>query len=72
MHSSQKDDGIDELKAQDIMDMTPAQKNEFLSRRKLQQKKEAEIEAAKRDPQTIILERKQPACKAYLEGKSQR
>lgn len=54
------------------MEMTPAQKNEFLSRRKLQQKKEAEIEAAKRDPQTIILERKQPACKAYQEGKTQR
>jgi len=52
------------------MEMTPAQKNEFLSRRKLQQKKEAEIEAAKRDPQTIILERKQPPCKAYLEGKT--
>lgn len=72
MNSSQKDDGIGELKAQDIMDMTPAQKNEFLSRRKLQQKKEAEIEAAKRDPYTIIIERKQPPYMAYLAGKSQR
>ena len=38
--------------------MTPAQKNEFLSRRKLQQKKDAEIEAAKKDAKTLILERK--------------
>jgi hypothetical protein len=60
------------IKAEDIMEMTPAQKNEFLSRRKLQQKKEAEIEAAKKDAKTLIIERKQPACKAYLEAKHHR
>lgn len=46
------------LKAEDIMEMTPAQKNEFLSRRKLQQKKEAEVDAAKKDAKTLIIERK--------------
>ena len=52
------------------MSMTPAEKQEFLSRRKLIQKKESEANALKKDPKTLILERKQTACKAYLEAKT--
>ena len=54
------------------MEMTPAQKQEFLARKKLQQKKEAELEAAKKDPKTLIIDRKQAACKAYIENKNHR
>ena len=54
------------------MEMTPAQKQEFLARKKLQQKREAEIEAAKKDPKTLIIDRKEPICKAYLENKQHR
>ena len=50
--------------------MTPAQKQEFLSRRKLQQKREAEEHSQRRDPEVLILEKKQTACKAYLDAKS--
>lgn len=34
------------------------------------QKKDAEEYEKKKDPQTLILERKQSACKAYLESKN--
>lgn len=54
------------------MEMTPAQKNEFLSMRKIKQKREAEEEAKKKDPLTLIIARKQPACKAHIEGKHHR
>ena len=40
------------------MEMTPAQKNEFLSIRKIQQKREEEEEAKKKDPYTLIIGRK--------------
>lgn len=36
--------------AEEIMSMTPAQKQEFLTRRKLMQKKDAEEYERKRDP----------------------
>jgi hypothetical protein len=57
---------------EDIMLMTPAQKQEYLAKKKLEQKKEAEIEASKKDPKTLIIDRKQAACKAYLENKNQK
>lgn len=53
----------------DIMSMTPAEKQDYLSKRKLQHKKEDEEYANKKDPKTLILERKEPACKAYLTAK---
>jgi hypothetical protein len=39
-----------------------------LARRKLQQKRDAEEHSKRRDPETVILERKQSACKAYVEA----
>jgi hypothetical protein len=56
--------------AEELMSMTPAQKQEFLTRRKLQQKREADEHSQRRDPEVLILEKKQTACKAYLDAKS--
>lgn len=56
--------------AEEIMSMTPAQKQEFLAKRKQLQKRETEDYEKRRDPQTLILERKQSACKAHLEAKN--
>ncbi len=63
--------GTDKVK-EDIMEMTPQQKQEFLARKKLEQKRQVELEAAKKDMKTLVIERKLPLAQAYLVNKQYR
>ncbi len=63
--------GTDKVK-EDIMEMTPQQKQEFLARKKLEQKRQMEHEAAKKDMKTLVIERKLPLAQAYLVNKQYR
>ncbi len=63
--------GTDKVK-EDIMEMTPQQKQEFLARKKLEQKRQMELEAAKKDMKTLVIERKLPLAQAYLVNKQYR
>lgn len=54
------------------MEMTPQQKQEFLARKKLEQKQLEEQEAAKMDMKTLVIDRKLSLGQAYIENKHYR
>ncbi|CDW89871.1 UNKNOWN [Stylonychia lemnae] len=67
---STNENGETNLKALSIMEMTPAQKQEFLLQRKLQQKKAQENGI---DPlKSLILEQKESACSAFVHSNTRR